>query len=230
MSFSTNSSVPPPTRRALIAGAVCSTILSSCANPALFTRNIQAATAPLIGGAHTGFTRDQVSQFAAASMSVSVGGEIPQLLLLSQVNGADHQWGFQGQTILQTRGGRVTATGGLPHNLEHTSEISGDPAQTGLVQAEGESCLRILDFPDSYGAGCEAKSRFHIDRHETLEILGAHILTLRIVERVLVKSLSWRHSNVFWVEPATARVWRSRQHIHPELSAVTLTTLRPSNV
>ena len=230
MNFSTTGRVSGPTRRALVTGSICSAMLAGCANPALFVRNADAVAKQVFGGKRPALTRDQVAQFAAASVSVALGGGTPQLLLLTRVDGANHQWGLNGQMVLQTRGGRLTATGGFAHDLARTSELMPDPAQTGLLQAEDARCIRLLDYSDAYGTGCEAHSRFHVEGPETLEILGAHIATLRIAERVEVKTISWRHSNLFWVEQATGMVWRSQQHFHPDLAAMTITTMRPSNV
>jgi len=220
----------PPSRRAVLAGGLASGLLTSCADPGLFERNVQAIAKPLFGHQTRGFTRDQVAQFSAASISLEVGNSVPELLLLTSVNGADHIWGVRGQSIIQTRGGRLVATGGLRHDLARTENVSPDPAQGALLSSNGASCSRLLDFPGDYGFGCQANSKFHVEQRETLFILGAQLETMRIIERVRVTPIGWRHTNIFWADAQTGMVWRSRQHAHPDIEALTITTLRPSNV
>lgn len=228
MSSSANSEMR--TRRRFVAGACASALLAGCADPALFERNVRAFAKPIFGHSNRGFTRDQVAQFAAASIELVVGGGVAQLLLLTSVSGPDHIWGIPDQTILQTRGGRLMATGGLAHDLSHTSNISTDPAEGNLLASDGAGCLRSLDFQDDYGVGCQAESKFSVENHETLTILGARLETVRIVEHVRVKTIGWRHTNTFWADASTGMVWRSRQHAHPDIGILTITTLRPSNV
>ncbi|MFZ1988426.1 MAG: YjbF family lipoprotein [Alphaproteobacteria bacterium] len=217
-------------RRTLFAGGLTSALLAGCANPALLERNIRAVAKPLFDRSGRELTRDQVAQFSAASISLEVGNGLPKLLLLTAVNGPDHVWGVSGQTILQTRGGRLVATGGLQHDLKHSDNISADPAEGALLTSNGATCSRLLDFPDDYGAACQADSKFHVEEPETLTILGARLETIRVSERVHVSSIGWHHTNKFWADTSTGMVWRSRQHAHPDIDALTITTLRPSNV
>ena len=230
MTFSPTGKGARPSRRTVIAGTLTSSVLASCADPKLFLRNAQAVASPLFGrNQSSGFTRAQIAQIPAASIAVSVGADDPQLMLLTDVSGNVHQWAGAGHRVLETRGGRITKTGGFGHDLANTTEITADPAQAAILLADQEHCDRALDFTDSNGMDCEALSVFRVEGPETLVILGAKISTLRIVEHVRVKALSWRHKNTFWAEMTTGYVWRSRQHTHPSLDPLTLTTMRPAN-
>ena len=215
-------------RRAFACGLVSLAALSACANPRLFARNIRALSPNFTGSVPRSFTRDQVAQFSAASVELHVGHGLPQLLLLTQLNGLDHLWGTRGQTILQTRGARLIATGGLAADLSGTQLVSADPAESSLLVANGAACVRLLDFADSYGIGLRAESVFQVEGIETLEILGARLETKRVVERVHVADIKWRHTNKFWIDSKTGLVWLSQQHAHPDIAALTIKTLRPA--
>ncbi len=228
MNFSPTNGPVRLNRRTLIGGLISLGALGGCANPRLFARNVEAL-APNFSAKPKGFTRDEVAQFAAASISVSVGGSLPRLLLLQRVQGQDHLWSGTGGIVVQTRGARIVATGGLAHDLVHTSGPAGDPAQMSLLNADGARCIRELDFPNDYGMSLEAVSEFKRDGTEMLTILGAHIKTVRMKERVHVRGISWRHTNTFWFESANGRLWKSRQHTHPDLDAINMIIMRPAS-
>ena len=62
---------------------------------------------------------------------------------------------------------------------------------------------------------------------ETIDLLGKSISTLKVDEDCRSDQLDWSFRNLFWVSPSSGMVWKSVQHIHPDLGAIEVSVLRP---
>lgn len=212
-------------RRALVLG-LGATGLSSCAGQSpLMNRQLQFAVS-LFAPAPP-LTREQVAKYASASISVHMSGSSGEaMVLLNRIEGRDLFWLTSDRILLVTRGGRLMQTAGLSVNLAHTVLTESDPVDGGLLSADRKRTQRDLDY-DDYGMGLEARSRFYVQRKDPITVLGSTLPTVRVIEEAHVKALKWYFTNTYWVHGETGAVWRSRQHFHPDSSAIVLTTLRP---
>jgi hypothetical protein len=170
--------------------------------------------------------RADVAKFAAASIAVRAGNRPEGLVLLDRIEGRDLYWLSSDRILLVTRGGRLTQTAGLRANLGHTVFPVPDPVDGAILSSSGERSTRLLDY-EEFGIGLEADSEFRVEKKQPITILGAALPTLRVRERVRVRSLKWGFTNTYWAHEQTGAVWRSSQHFHPDYPALTITTLRP---
>lgn len=169
--------------------------------------------------------REDVAKFAAASISVRVGGAAEALVLLNRIEGKNQFWFSSDRIMLVTRGGRVTQTAGFQSDLVHTEMTTPDPVDGALLTADHGASQRLLDYED-FGVGIQARSKYRIVGRDPIQIIGSTIPTVRVVEQVRVPALKWWFTNTYWVHEQTGAVWKSRQHFHPERPVLTITTMR----
>lgn len=216
--------IPRLSRRAVLAGLAAS--LSACVpSESIVFRHAQL----LWGGGKGGrpISRDDVARIPAASIAVRMGSSREVLVLLDRVDGRDHFWLSTDRVMLVTRGGRLIQTAGFPNDLQHTSFPSGDPVDGRLLAMNAQMSVRLLDY-EEFGTGLPATSKYRVVKKEPLSIIGSTIPTVRVSERVRMRSLKWHFTNTYWVHEETGVIWRSRQHFHPDHPALTMTTMRPA--
>jgi hypothetical protein len=186
----------------------------------------QSFSASFGNGSH--ITKDQAAAVPYASIGYRLNDGSEQLLVLATDNGGEQLWTSAAHVVIVTRGGRVVRTVGLPQ------DVSGVTPQRGLdflePAAAGKGNLtnvRVEDLPDipAYGAAikCVATPR----GMETIAILGHGITTRKIDETCRSDTLNWSFTDNYWVDPDSALVWRSVQHISPKGETLEIETLRP---
>ena len=96
------------------------------------------------------------------------------------------------------------------------------------VDKEGMEHQFFVDFADRGAFGIPMRCRVTYAGNEDIEILGGLMPTRRRIESCHVEVLDWDFENVFWEDPETGYVWRSKQHIHPQSPPIMLEVLRPA--
>lgn len=132
--------------------------------------------------------------------------------------------------MLVTVGGRLVRTAGLPANIGATKLLDADPLTKPMGRTGGEprrSLRRLVDLApgDHYGVMITSTSK--ILGPEVIEISELKFDTVAILERCHARGLNWTFDNKFWVEAETGLVWKSIQHIHPEVPPAELELLKP---
>ena len=130
------------------------------------------------------------------------------------------------------RGGRVTKTVGLAANLTKTAYVNDDPL-TNIIKLKEKAPIssqvfnRVVDMtpPDRYGI--TISSTFELEGSEEIEIVELRFDTLRFVERCEAKGMDWSFENTYWVGRADGIIWRSVQHIHPDVPEFQFDILKP---
>src|SRR5262249_1914903 len=120
-------------------------------------------------------------------------------------------------------------TAGLPNDLNGLKG-DGDPAAQATAEGDplpGKHYALFFDFQDLGLFGIKADCTAEDRGPDTVDVLGAELATHRIVEDCEIAPLRWSFENTFWVDPVTGLPWRSRQYVHPKLSAVTIDLFRP---
>lgn len=131
-----------------------------------------------------------------------------------------------------TQRGRLTKTVGFPVNLIKTDYVNDDPL-TSIIKLRdkadvgGRSFSRVVDMapPDRYGV--TITSEFEFEGREEIEILELRFDTLKFVERCRAPAMDWTFENEFWVGREDGVVWKSVQHIHPDMPKIGLDVLKP---
>jgi hypothetical protein len=198
-------------------------LLSGCAGDS----DVERVGKFLIGnlnGSGAKIPRERVAAVPYATMGMALGSNPEVLLVLGTTTGPELDW-FAGENIfLATRQGRIIRTAGLPYDLGGIHSIS---SNAGVIAATA-TVFQTVDFPDLgiFGAPLRCSSEAMGD--ESVEILGASIVTRHIVEHCEVSALRWTFDNHFWQDPMTGAMWRSSQYVHPKSPPVILEVLRPT--
>lgn len=122
-------------------------------------------------------------------------------------------------------------TAGLQGNLRRTELLAPDPLAElggGRLPAASASLRRLVDL--------EPPQRYGIMIGSTYEDLGPAAViiaelefdTRLIRETNRTREFDWHFENEYWVDPKNGIVWKSRQHIHPDLPPVEIELLKPA--
>jgi hypothetical protein len=184
----------------------------------------------VMDGSELSLTRADVDRIPYASLAVRLGRGAQTLLILGRYDGDMLDWISADREVIVTRRGRVVRTYGLPEDLKETVFLTADPVgrPSGAVAAS-QQCLRTLDVDPGHRDGIVVTSRFEKLRDETLDILGEPIATELWQERGAAPRLDWEFTNLYWVDPDTGYVWKSRQAATPTLPPLeTIVYRRPA--
>ena len=214
-------------RRLLIAAGALG--LGGCASDSL---SLLGATLPTLGGSAGGngypLTDDQIKAIPYASMGVRIGSSAGVVTILASVDGQRLHWASADRIVLITERGRLVKTIGLPRDLLTTRFTDDDQL---LPVARGERASeagisRIVDLRPKDDFGVPVQSQYAVQAEESLTLLGQSRTLLRVRERVTVRKWRWSTDNLFWLDPADGRIWKSRQQFCPEVPAITMELLK----
>jgi hypothetical protein len=161
-----------------------------------------------------------------ATLGARIGGNAESMMVLSTVSGMDRLWLDAARAGITTRNGRIVRTVGLGHNLDGF-QIVNDTVVSATTSANGTSRHYLYDFWDKRVFGLSVVCSETEAGMETIRIIGVHHATRHTIESCRAAQMDWSFKNEFWSDPNSGYVWKSRQHIHPDLSPLTLEVLRP---
>ncbi len=168
-----------------------------------------------------------VSQAAAipyATIGYRVGDGRQKILVLASDTQGSLLWTSAEHVVITTKDGRIVRTVGLEHDISAPAAASALPKNA----LNGPAEFRwVTDFPElgrySIPITCKAAPK----GREAVSILGQDVETVRVEEACRSDVLDWSFTDDFWIQPDGALVWRSIQHIHPDLDPVEIELLRP---
>lgn len=173
-------------------------------------------------------TLQQASSIPYASMGWRLNGGPQNIIVLASDNNSEQMWTSAARIVLVTKDGRIKRTVGLPHDLTALVPAGGEALQPPSAGVKLSSQQQYTaDFPDAgiYGARIACRSASKGAR--AIKILEQRIATVRIEEICSSPSLRWSFTNVYWTDPQTGFVWRSRQTIHPGGDTLETEIFRP---
>ncbi|HEX7339846.1 MAG TPA: YjbF family lipoprotein [Rhodanobacteraceae bacterium] len=148
------------------------------------------------------------------------------VLVLGNVDHGREAWYSADKEIVFLRDGVLVKTWHLRPDIVSTHFPPDSPFLTGLQHLRAAvTTTRTLDLPD-YRYGVEATSHLVPAGMHDVVILGRTHHLLRIDETLVAPAIHFRADNVYWVDPTTGLVWKSRQSI-PGGLILTLTQLKP---
>ena len=159
-----------------------------------------------------------------ASMGIRLGGGPQVMIILAGDTDGQRLWTSSAKIAITTKDGRIVRTAGFEHNLGGYDPRGLAPGKDGVRTVRWQA-----DFPDLnlYSVSIVCQDRQAGD--ETIVILGKDIHTRRIDESCASEGsrLDWSFDNTYWLDPENGLVWRSLQHVHPQLDAIETEILRP---
>lgn len=173
-------------------------------------------------------TLQQAGAIPYASMGWRLNGGSQNIIVLASDNGGEQMWTSAARIVLVTRDGRIKRTVGLPHDIAalvpRTNEDFKSPAATAKTPGPQQYSA---DFPDAGIYGAQIVCRAAPKGARAITILEQRIATVRIEEKCSSPALRWSFTNVYWTDPQTGFVWRSRQVIHPAGDTLETEIFRP---
>lgn len=175
-------------------------------------------------------SRSKIASIPYASMSAKIGRGSTGIILLGQIDGSRLYWYAGKKGLFVTEGGRVVETAGLPANLRRTAYLDKDPL-TQIINGKNKGKVgdfrRIVDMspPDNYGV--VIVSELAADGIETIEISGLTFETAVFVETCKAPEIEWSFENKYWIGREDGIIWRSIQHLHPNVPSIRLQVLKP---
>ena len=172
----------------------------------------------------TDVTLDEAAAVPFATIGVRVGDSTQMLLILATDAGGQRLWTSSARIAITTRNGHIVQTAGFGHDLGNLQTRSMTTDADG-----GWAAREDVDLPDlklfSVPIACQAKQT----GNKSIKILGQEIKTLRIDEscRSQDSELAWSFRNKYWIDPDSGTVWRSIQHVNPNLDPIEIVVLRP---
>jgi hypothetical protein len=157
-------------------------------------------------------------------MGIRLGGSPQNMVILAGDAGGQRLWTSAAKIAITTKDGRIVRTAGFGHDLggyePRGNSLGEDGARTVRWQA---------DFPDLNLYSVPITCRDHLVGDETIIILGKDIHVRRIDESCASadSQLDWSFKNIYWIDPESGLIWRSIQHVHPQLDSIETEILRP---
>lgn len=214
-------------RRLLIAAGTLG--LGGCASDSL---SLLGSTLPRFGASARGngypLNDAQIKAIPYAVMGVHIGKGAGVVTVLASIDGERLHWASADRVVLITERGRLVKTIGLPRDLLTTRTTEFDPLGRALRgEADGGAGIsRVIDLRPDDDFSVPVESRCTVQGEETLSLLGQPRSVVRIRERVVVRKWRWSTDNLYWCDPGSGRIWKSRQQFCPEVPAITMELLR----
>lgn len=212
-------------------GLAATALLAGCGSTSNFTYRQYAS---VMGQglkamfSHADVSRQTAAAIPYASMGYRLNGGDEGILVLATGSDESQLWTAASHVVLQTHGGRIIQTVGLPHDLGGlaSQQNAALPPLAAALQAPYSSA-RLADFPQTAAYGVPVVCVTSARRQENVSILGQSIATMRVDENCNSSSLNWRFVNSYWLDPKTGFAWRSLQHISPDGEIVETEIFRP---
>lgn len=178
-------------------------------------------------------SRAKVDSIPYASIAAKIGNADKSLIVLGRVNQSELHWITADRISLVTRQGRLVQTAGLPSNLRRTELLGPDPLAAlggGRLPAASARLQRLVDLEPPQRYGIMIRSAYEDLGPAAVVIAELEFDTRHVREINETREFDWRFENEYWVDPEHGIVWKSRQHIHPDLPPVEIDLLKPAAV
>jgi hypothetical protein len=149
------------------------------------------------------------------------------VVLATDANG-EQLWTSAAHIVIVTRGGRITRTVGLEHDIASMAPKFGQQLPELASALKGTlTYTRVQDFPSLPAYDVTLACTLSAKGAQTVTVLGRGIATVRIDETCRSANPRWSFTNNYWIDPATGLSWRSRQYIGPQGDRIDTEILRP---
>jgi hypothetical protein len=164
-------------------------------------------------------------------MAAKIGKGPRSLIILGRIRGEELHWFSADRAVFVTRRGRLIRTAGFPANLRNTRLMDDDPvASLGNKKPPAGSFRRLVDLVPANDYGILITSKLEAFGPQTIEIAELRFDTEVFREDCAARELDWKFQNWYWVDPKNSLIWKSTQHIHPDIPPVELELLKPPAV
>lgn len=174
---------------------------------------------------------EQFNDFPYACFVATMDNGAQGFFVLDRIDEDAEYWVAADNVVIGIDHGRVVKISGLQQVLVATFGNERDPLVSGLNKVQdGHRYSRYIDLMPGYQFGVPVESSFHRKGIEKVNLYGREFNLLKIEERI--ESPVFEHSvrNLFWVSPENGQVYKSVQHIIPELPPIAITYIKHAPV
>jgi hypothetical protein len=224
----------PITRRDMLLFGGSGLLVSGCSALSQYSTIGQSFSAVLKGDEGYPLSAQQVASSPYAQLGVQFGNGPRAIMILGEVKADRNVWVATNNVIFTVQAGRIVQTMGLAVDLVKSRvKKNKNPDPLRRYQSEdgkwiGSPHQREVSFEPLGPKEALAESHFTLVGHEAVQILDKPIRCLKVTENYRIPALVWTVTNEYWlgVDTQTPVVWKSRQHIHPDLPPVNLEILK----
>lgn len=198
-------------------------MLGGCSNTASVTH--ETIKYALMGVDDVTVSAEHINQLPYASAYLKIGDNPRVFVVLAYVNGDERAWLTADRVMVITRHGRVIKTVGMSNDLALSVPDAADPLSMPMVASADWHAL--AEWDQVYLSGYRLESTLVRAGQDTLDLVTREINAVRFEEQVTLRPGGTSWTNVFWRDPVSGQVVKTRQHLGPDLPVIELTILKP---
>lgn len=187
---------------------------------------LDSAKVALLGMPDIDYSAEKIDSIPYASAYLTVG-ELPRaFVVLAYAEQDQLKWISADRNLFVMQHGRWVKSIGLAVNLSHIESDSPDPLADGL-HLDGAIWRWHAVWDHDYTSGRSLVSRFKTLGMQQVDMgpTQQHLLAVEEVVTEVQEHFSYR--NLYWLDPNTGAVLKSRQHMGPKLPELEFILLKP---
>ena len=173
-------------------------------------------------------TNDQIRQRPYSSIYLRFGANPRAVATLALIENGQEKWVTADRNMLVTQNGRLMATQGFNIGPRYTGNLRADPLRRQLTEISAQTrWIRTMDWVvDAQElSNYQVTSTYSVYPNMPITIAGTARTLTKVIEHSQIPALNVNFDNEFWFDPATNKLWYSRQYAAPGLSPVEITAL-----
>lgn len=167
-----------------------------------------------------------VASMPYASMGAKLEGFAQSLVVLSRQDGRRLHWVSPDYRSVVTRDGRLVRTIGLAEDFDTVGYLGADPVVASRTE-DGALFTRQLTFPKRRQYAVPVTCTTQVLGEENISVGQTRRRLVHVREHCRVAALDWDYVNDFWKDPETGFIWKSVQHITPDMPVLELEVFKP---
>jgi len=173
-----------------------------------------------LGYENSTLTRELIDKIPYASLKLQIGKGTPGLLILEEENDGGMIYVSADGVRFVIKEGVILRTSGLENNLLDKLEPSNSMDSFLESGKESDEYLTYHSYDEPRLINLKLKTTIRRGEIEKHVILGKSYDLIRIEQTIENSYLGWKETNIFWLNPNSYFVWKSKQYISPLLPAV----------
>lgn len=187
---------------------------------------LDSAKVALLGMPDIDFSAEKIAGIPYASAYLTVANAPRAFVVLAYAEQDGLKWISSDRNLFVMQHGRWVKTIGLAVNLSHIESDSPDPLADGL-HLDGASWHWRAVWAQDYTSGRALVSHFKTLGMQSVDMGPAKQRLLAVEEVVTEAQGRFSYRNLYWLDPNSGAVLKSRQHMGPNLPALEFILLKP---
>jgi group 4 capsule polysaccharide lipoprotein GfcB/YjbF len=179
----------------------------------------------IVGSSQDNISRDHASKLPYASLAAKISDSGSVMMVLGYVDGKRLYWYSHSKQILITKNNQIIRSLNFPKNLEYLKGNTQLFEQNLFYLKKPITEQRLMDFDLRSLVNLSVTATLTPEATEEISLYGLKYQTRRIKEKVYIPFINRHYVNYYWVAE-DGYIWKSIQHIHPDLAPLTIEILK----